>query len=184
MHHLIETDRLRLKVLDESSADLVLNYYNENKAFLHPWEPKRHDVFYTLEAQALSLKIDYDATLKGDMIRYWLFKKSTEELIGTIAITNIIKGIFKSCYLGYKLSERHIRQGYMVEACKAVIDVAFKEMKLHRIEANVMPNNIGSINVVTKLGFQPEGFSPEYLKINGKWEDHNRYALINRHLDE
>ena len=184
MRHLIETDRLRLKVLDESSADLVLAYYIDNKAFLHPWEQTRHDVFYSKDAQELSLKLDYDAALKGDMIRYWIFLKSTDELIGSIALTNIIRGIFKSCYMGYKLSEKHVRQGYMVEACRALIDIAFKDMLLHRIEANIMPNNLASIRVVSKLGFGFEGFSPEYLKINGKWEGHNRFALINRHLDE
>ncbi|HAS73206.1 MAG TPA: 30S ribosomal protein S5 alanine N-acetyltransferase [Clostridiales bacterium UBA8960] len=184
MHHLIETDRLTLKILDESNAELVLDYYLKNKAFLHPWEQTRHDLFYSVEAQELSLKLDYEAILKGDLIRYWIFEKASNELIGSVALTNIIRGIFKSCYLGYKLSEKHIGRGYMVEACRAVIDLAFGEMKLHRIEANIMPNNIPSIKVVTKLGFESEGFSPKYLKINGVWEGHKRFALINNQLDE
>lgn len=184
MRHIVETDRLQLKVLDESAAEQVLNYYMSNKTFLSPWEQTRNDVFYTKDAQELSLKLDYDAILKGELVRYWIFEKDSNALIGSIALTNIIRGIFKSCYMGYKLSERHVGNGYMVEAAKAVIDIAFNDMKLHRIEANIMPHNTASIRVVEKLGFDFEGKSPAYLKINGKWEDHNRYAIINHRLED
>lgn len=184
MRHVVETERLVLKVLDESSAAQVLNYYVENRAFLSPWEQTRNEIFYTVDAQELSLKLDYDAILKGELIRYWIFLKDSDALIGSIALTNIIRGIFKSCFMGYKLSERHTGNGYMFEAAKAVIDIAFGEMKLHRIEANIMPHNAASIRVVEKLGFNFEGVSPEYLKIGGKWEDHRRYAIINHDLDD
>ena len=179
MYRTVETDRLLFKVLDGTKADLVLEYYLKNKAFLKDWEPMRHDGFYSIETQAMSLDLDLSAMERGEMLRYWIFLKETDELIGTIALTNIIRGVFKSCYLGYKLSEKHTGHSYMTEAILKMVEIAFVELKLHRIEANIMPSNLSSKRVVIKNGFVDEGLSSKYLKINGKWEDHHRYVLIN-----
>lgn len=184
MHQVIETNRLRLKILDESDAEIVLSYYVRNQDFLKPWEPLRQEGFLSLSIQAMSLKLDTMHMARGEMLRYWIFVKDTGELIGTIALSNIIRGVFKSCYMGYKLSVAEIGKGYMTEAVQRVVQLAFEEMQLHRIEANIMPNNRASIHVVTKNGFEQEGISPKYLKINGNWEDHYRFALINENLVE
>ena len=184
MHPFVETNRLRLKILDESDANLVLEYYVRNHDFLKPWEPLRQEGFLSLEIQAMSLKLDSMFMERGEMLRYWIFIKETDELIGTIALSNIIRGVFKSCYMGYKLSEAQIGKGYMTEAVQMIVKLAFDEMQLHRIEANIMPHNVGSIQVVKKNGFIQEGLSRKYLKINGNWEDHYRFALINENLIE
>ncbi len=77
------------------------------------------------------------------------------------------------------MDEDEINKGYMTEAIMAVVKVAFKEMKLHRIEANVMPRNLRSIRVVEKCGFINEGLAKQYLKINGVWEDHYHMVILN-----
>lgn len=179
MYRIVETERLFLKVLDGTHAETVLKYYLDNKDYLMPWEPMRTEGFYSHEFQVMSLNLDLAAFERGEMLRFWIFTKERDELIGTVALTNIIRGVFKSCYLGYKLSERYVGQSYMTEAVKKVVDIAFNELKLHRIEANVMPHNHPSVKVVTKLGFESEGISKKYLKINGTWEDHQRFVLIN-----
>jgi len=184
MHQLIETERLNLRILCASDVDVVLEYYEKNRSFLKPWEPLRPDGFYCKEMQTMSLKLDSTSMERGEMVRYWLFTKDTNQLIGTVALTNIIRGVFKSCFMGYKLSQGYVGMGYMSEALEKIIVLAFEEMKLHRIEANIMPRNAASIKLINKLGFKEEGISLKYLKINGKWEDHSRYALINEHLIE
>lgn len=183
MKSIVETERLTLKVLDATKAESVLEYYRENRAFLQPWEPMRNDGFYTYETQSISLTLDAQAMERGEMLRYWIYLKDGTGPIGSIALTNIIRGVFKSCYLGYKLSERHGGKGYMTEAIEKIIEIAFHDMKLHRIEANIMPHNIRSRRAVEKLGFKEEGISEKYLKINDKWEDHCRFALINQAFD-
>lgn len=183
MRTVVETERLTLKILDATMAESVLEYYLLNRAFLEPWEPKRNEGFYTYETQFTSLALDAQAMDRGEMLRYWIYLKDGTGPIGTIALTNIIRGVFKSCFLGYKLSESHGGKGYMVEAIEKIVEIAFQDLKLHRIEANIMPHNIRSRKSVEKLGFKEEGLSEKYLKINGKWEDHYRFTLINQALD-
>jgi len=96
---------------------------------------------------------------------------------------NIVRGVFLSCHLGYGLDKDEINKGYMTEALNAVIRFAFDKVKLHRIEANVMPRNKPSIRIVEKLGFKNEGLARKYLKINGKWEDHIHFVVLNKKLE-
>lgn len=180
MRPVVETERLTLKILDATMAESVLQYYIENRAFLQPWEPLRNDGFYTYETQFTSLTLDAQAMARGEMMRYWIYLKDGTDPIGTIALTNIIRGVFKSCFLGYKLSKNHSGKGYMTEAIEKIIEIAFQELKLHRIEAHIMPHNFKSRKSVEKLGFKEEGLSEKYLKINDKWEDHYRFAIINQ----
>lgn len=101
-----------------------------------------------------------------------------EVFAGAINLTNIVYGKFLSGYLGYYAFAGYERQGYMRWGLKAVAKYAFKELKLHRLEANIQPENTASINLVRSCGFEREGFSPKYLKINGRWRDHERWALL------
>lgn len=186
MNMTYETDRLLLRVLDESSAGILLDYYARNKDFLEEWELKRTDDFYTLEAQAAQLQKEYKDFEEERALRLWLFKKDDTEknrTIGVIAFNNIVRGAFLSCFLGYKLDKAEINKGYVTEALKKGIDVIFNEYKLHRVEANIMPKNTRSLRVTDKLGFYNEGLAKSYLKINGKWEDHIHMVLLNNNLE-
>ena len=99
-------------------------------------------------------------------------------IAGVININSIVRGFFQSGYLGYYVGEPFARRGYMTEGLSLVIRYAFDELKLHRLEANIQPENVASIALVRKLGFRHEGFSPRYLRINGEWRDHERWALL------
>ena len=175
-----ETDRLLLKILDPSHAELTLDYYLRNRAFLEEWEPVREEAFYTLEKQREILTQEQADIESGRLFRVWIFKKGEENsAIGTFGFSNIVRGAFLSCFLGYKLDGREICKGYMTEALQRGIAVMFEEYGLHRIEANIMPKNEASLRVVEKLGFCCEGLSTKYLKINGVWEDHIHMVLLN-----
>jgi ribosomal-protein-alanine N-acetyltransferase len=107
---------------------------------------------------------------------YWILTE-TNELAGVVNITEIVRGGFQSGYLGYYGFDPHDGRGYMTEGIRGVISKAFGSLGLHRLEANIQPGNIQSRNLVLRLGFKLEGFSPRYLKIAGKWRDHERWAI-------
>jgi ribosomal-protein-alanine N-acetyltransferase len=100
------------------------------------------------------------------------------DLIGVINISEIVRGPLKSAYLGYFAFEPFAGRGLMTEGLRQVITYAFKKLKLHRLEANIQPGNHRSIRLVKRLGFRKEGFSPRYVKIGGRWRDHERWALL------
>lgn len=178
----LETKNLIIRTLDERYAKKTLKYYDDNKDFFKEYDPLRSPNFYTISEQVKILYHERQQLRKGKDIRLYISLKEEDKLIGCISLSNIVGGAFMSCYLGYKLHKDYLRQGYMEEALMEVIDYAFKTLKLHRIEANIMPNNEASIKLVEKLNFKREGLAPKYLKINGAWEDHIHYSLINDKL--
>jgi ribosomal-protein-alanine N-acetyltransferase len=107
---------------------------------------------------------------------YWVLTEAGE-LAGVININEIVGGAFRSGYLGYYAFVPHNGRGYMTAGLQAVIARAFRELHLHRLEANIQPRNRPSRRLAKRLGFRLEGFSPRYLKISGKWCDHERWAL-------
>jgi len=116
------------------------------------------------------------------MFKVWLFKKEDTgfaKVIGLVSLNNIIRGCFQSAHLGYGLDQQETKQGFMTEAARAVVDFAWEVLSLHRLEANIMPNNKASFGVIEKLGFHQEGYSYKYLHINGMWQDHVRMVLLN-----
>ena len=180
MRQVYSTKRLILKTLTPLDASMVVDYYNRNRSFLEPFEPTREDYFFTTAHQARILTVEEQEMEAGRMLRLWIVRKDQpDQVIGTLAFSNIVRGIFQSCHLGYKSDCENLNQGYMTEALKEAIKIAFKELNLHRIEANIMPRNAPSLRVVEKLGFKEEGLAKEYLKINDIWEDHIHMTLLN-----
>ncbi|WP_291569229.1 GNAT family N-acetyltransferase [Clostridium sp. UBA4548] len=184
MQKVYETERLVLKVIDKSYAELVIDYYLNNKCFLEQWEPVKKKEFYTKQYQEEQLDKELSNIENNNALRLWIFKKEDENrIIGTVGFSNIVRGVFLSCTLGYKLDKDEINKGYITEAIQKGIEVMFNEFGLHRIEANIMPKNNRSMRVVEKLGFYNEGLAYKYLKINGKWEDHIHMVLLNEKLE-
>ena len=101
-----------------------------------------------------------------------------DAIVGQINLSQIFRKAFQNAYLGYQLFNGYTGKGYMTEAVELVLKFAFEKLKLHRIEANVQPNNKASVAVLQRNGFTKEGFSKRYLKINRKWRDHERWAII------
>ena len=100
-----------------------------------------------------------------------------DELAGVINISEIVRGAFQSGYLGYYAFAPHAGQGLMQHALRQVVASSFRDYGLHRLEANIQPDNYTSRALVGKLGFWLEGYSPRYLKIGGRWRDHERWAM-------
>lgn len=182
MKVIYETERLILKPIFSGYEEEVLSFYIRNKEFLSEWEPIREEEFYTLEFQKQQLNKELEDMERGNSKRFWIFEKGSAEIIGMINFSSIVRGVFLSCFLGYKIDKDKANKGYMTEGLTKAIDIIFEEEGLHRIEANIMPKNKRSIRVVEKLGFENEGLSKKYLKINGNWENHIHMVLLNEKL--
>lgn len=174
-----KTNRLLLFLPDERLTDGVTDYYRRNMAFLRSLEPARDSSFYLPETQRKLLLADMANMSNKSGLRLWYAsKREPDKIIGMVSLNNIVWGDFLSCFLSYKSDKDEVRKGYVTEAVSEIIEIAFNEMGLHRIEANIMPRNLPSMGVVEGLGFKNEGLSPKYLKINGVWEDHIHMVLL------
>src|ERR1051326_6831357 len=174
------SERLILKTLESNYAENVLKYFINNKDFFKPWLPEFTNDYFSIGYHRLKLNIEHKGLLNRGNIRFWLFDKMfPDKIIGDLSYSNIIYGCFLSCHLGYKMDKDNLRKGYCYEALKLANSFIFDNVGLHRIEANIIPRNTPSINLIEKLGFVNEGMSPKYLKINGVWEDHIHYVLLN-----
>lgn len=105
-------------------------------------------------------------------------RRADGALVGAVNFSQIFRKAFQSCYLGYYLFAGHTGRGLMTEAVGLGLRYAFRDLGLHRVEANVQPENRASIAVLVRCGFVREGFSRKYLKIGGRWRDHERFAII------
>jgi [ribosomal protein S5]-alanine N-acetyltransferase len=99
-------------------------------------------------------------------------------LVGYVNINNIVRGALCSGYLGYAAFASHAGRGLMAAGLQAVIGDAFASLGLHRLEANIQPDNLRSLRLVQRLSFRREGFSPRYLLVDGEWRDHERWAVL------
>lgn len=174
------TGRLLLHPASVSLAPALADYYRRNKAFLRPFEPERDEQFYTEAAQRAILLQEEEQAAAAQSFRFYLScREEPEKIIGKIGLNNVVWGCFQSCFLGYSLDEGYLRRGLMTEAVNECVRIAFEELGLHRIEANIMPHNLASLGVVRKCGFREEGLAKKYLKINGVWEDHIHMVRLN-----
>jgi ribosomal-protein-alanine N-acetyltransferase len=108
--------------------------------------------------------------------RFVVCKRDTGQIIGQLGLGEISRGAFQSCYLGYWIGVPFTRQGLMTEAVRLALRHAFTKLKLHRVEANIVPRNRASKKLARKVGMRYEGRAKRYLKVAGKWEDHEHWA--------
>ena len=175
-----ETEELYLCLSHRSLFRQVTAYYQKNREFLKPFDPERDEIFYTSGYQYRLLIGDEAAQAEDTAYRFWIMEKADPtQVIGTVCLSGITRGAFLSSFLGYKLDKAHGGRGYMTQAVRKVTQIGFDLLGLHRIEANVMPRNTPSLRVLQKVGYREEGLAKDYLKINGKWEDHIHMVLLN-----
>ena len=174
------TQRLQLNVLNEDCAERVLRFYSSGRSAFEPVEPPKAVNFYTLEFQAATLKSEFHAFLNGGYMRYfWSLKNRPELVIGTASFSNIIRGAYHTCQLGYKLLPEFQKRGYALEAVSRLVTAVFEDEHIHRIEAYCLPGNIGSISLLTRLGFEFECTARSVILLRDGYTDHNRYVMIN-----
>ncbi len=168
-----------IRPLTQADAPQLLYIEKKNQALFDRYSPARPENYLTIEMQQ-ELIGRWEENAKNDKeYRFGIFLISDDSLIGTIGLFQVTRSIRESAIFGYSLDQDHNGKGYTTEAAKLVVDYAFQTLHLHRLEAGVMPHNIGSIRVLEKAGFHNEGLAHKNIKINGKWEDHYSFAIVN-----
>lgn len=115
---------------------------------------------------------------RADSVCCFICRLDDGAIVGSINLSQIFGGGFRSAYLGYYVGEQFAGRGYMTEALQLMLRYAFEDLKLHRLEANIQPGNVASLALVKRAGFVREGYSRRYLKIGGRWRDHERWAIL------
>jgi len=170
---------IHVRPLSLDDAEGLLEFQKENKDFFEKFSMERNDHYYSIKKQQ-ELIADWTIKWKEDAhYQFGIFANDTQKLAGTISLFQVVRGSLQSAFIGYFVDFSHNGKGFGTEAVKLVVDYSFENLKLHRIEAGVMPHNIGSIRVLEKSGFHKEGIARKNVKINGNWEDHQVLAIIN-----
>jgi ribosomal-protein-alanine N-acetyltransferase len=157
----------------------MVRFRDENRAHLEQWEHRRQPDFFTEGFWEIHLRLILRDFREGASACFVLLSPNEDEVLGVCNYTNIVRGTFQSCQLGYALAEKHQRKGVMFEALSLTNAYMFDDLGLHRIMAGYLPHNERSGKLLERLGFEKEGLARKYLKINGRWEDHLLTSLIN-----
>ncbi|MBA8876876.1 GNAT family N-acetyltransferase [Phyllobacterium myrsinacearum] len=174
----LQGERLYLRAPQVSDYRAWASLRAQSRDFLTPWEPLWSDD--DLERSAFRHRIRHydDEAAAGTAHPFFLFHNSDSRLLGGITLGNIRRGVGQNGMIGYWTGAPYAGQGYMGEALRLLITHAFTKVRLHRLEAACIPSNERSIRLLEKAGFQREGLLRSYLKINGMWQDHLLFSLI------
>lgn len=174
----IETDRLRLAVLKKSEAHRVAEYLIRNRDFHKRFAQTHRDSYFTVNEQRKFMAFDCDSFLAGSLVPLWIMPKNGDEIIGRVSFFNLAYGGMMNCAVGYHLDKDHTGKGYMTEALQAACSFMFREYKMHRIEAFILPENEPSLRLIKRAGFESEGKRISYMHINGQYRDHEAFYLL------
>ncbi len=150
----------------------------QSREFLTPWEPAWTSSELTRTSFRRRLKY-YTRDFKEDLgYAFFLFEKNDDTLLGGLTLSNVRRGVTQACTLGYWIGTPHAGQGFMTAGVNAVIPFVFETLGLHRLEAACLPHNEASMKLLERCGFTREGMARRYLKINGIWQDHVTFGLL------
>ena len=162
--------RVFLRSPAAADRDEFVALMRASRSFHRPWAtaPTDHERFAAYLAD--SRRADFEAML--------VCRQEDHAIVGFFNLSQIVRRSLQSAYLGYAAGKPFAGHGYMREGLGLVLRHAFVDLRLHRIEANIQPGNHASIALARGAGFRREGFSPRYLKIGGRWRDHERWAIL------
>lgn len=149
-----------------------------SRLFLQPWEPVWGKDELTWLSYRMRLRQYAQAMRADETFPFLVFRREDGVLVGGCTLSNVRRGVTQSCSLGYWVGEAHARHGYMTDAVRGIVTHVFSRMGLHRLEAACLPANEPSRRLLTKVGFREEGYARGYLKINGIWQDHVLFAIL------
>jgi ribosomal-protein-alanine N-acetyltransferase len=141
-----------------------------SRSFHSPWATAPTDDERFAAYLADARRADFEAML--------LCRAQDGAIMGFFNLSQIVRRGFQNAYLGYAVGKPYAGQGYMRGGLELVLRYAFMNLRLHRVEANIQPSNTRSLSLAQGAGFRREGFSPRYLKIGGRWRDHERWAIL------
>ncbi len=148
--------------------------------FLQPWEPSWAKDELTHSAFKRRVRRYSDERMRFAAYAFFVFRASDNKLVGGCNLSNVRRGVSQSATLGYWIGQKFRRHGLTHDAVQAMLAFCFDGLDLHRIEAACIAQNAPSRQLLMKCGFLEEGLAREYLKIDGKWQDHILYAKLGK----
>lgn len=181
---ILRTERLVITAPGADDADALLEYTRKNHAFHAPWSPPLSPSWSTIENARARIAKMHALWADGTGCALWLRSAAAPKgpFLGATNLNQVFMGARRVALLGYHVDEDHQGKGLAFEAIGAVIRYAFETLRLHRIEANHVPENTRSAAVLKRHGFEREGYARDYLFIGGRFRDHVLNALVNDHL--
>lgn len=176
---MILSQRLLLSPQNTTHLADLRRYYIDNAAHLDSWEPARTEDFHDPAAWRDRIETAIADQKAGRALKLLIRRRDNDAMIGVCNYTNIVRGSFQACHLGYSISAAAQGQGLMYEALEASLHHVFTALNLHRVMANYVPENDRSARLLERLGFEKEGLAKRYLHINGVWCDHVLTSKIN-----
>lgn len=181
---ILSTERLWVEPVDPKRAAAMLAFQLKNRDHFTQWDPSPSQLFYSEPYWSARFKLRMRDWQEGRGASYLLFlKDQPEQIIGSISLSNLVRGVLQAATLGYAIDCDYQGQGLMREALEAVLAFAFEVLQLHRIQANYQPHNQRSAGLLARLGFSIEGQAKQYLYLNGAWRDHVLTSLTNQHFN-
>ncbi len=150
----------------------------QSRDFLKPWEPTWPDDDLTRAAFRRRLRRQVEDMTRDESFTFLIFDAATDALLGGLTIGGVRRGVAQTATLGYWMGARYAGRGRMTRAVAAATRYGFSTLRMHRIEAACLPENVASMTLLERNGFQREGFARAFLKIDGAWRDHVLYALL------
>ncbi|MFD1864579.1 GNAT family N-acetyltransferase [Planococcus sp. FY231025] len=169
-----------IRNLTVDDAEEMVHLLLRNREYWSIYEPRHPDSYFTPMVQREKIRESVYQARENREYSFGVFEPGTDRMIGHISLYSIKRLPFLSALVGYSIDKASTGKGIATEAVKLVLTFGFEQLRLHRIEAYVSPRNAGSIRVLEKSGMQQEGLLREFLYINGEWEDHYQYALLER----
>jgi ribosomal-protein-alanine N-acetyltransferase len=169
----IRTGRIRLRPLTADDRAEFIRVHSLNEAHFRPWFPAQDGSLEDLFERELA-KI-----ARPEVHVRWVGEATNGSLVGFFNLGEIVRGVFQNAYASWATSVEVAGQGYATEGVQALLDLAFSEvhgLQLHRVQANIMPENERSLRLAERLGMRREGIAERYLKIAGEWRDHVTFA--------
>ncbi len=175
--------RVRLRPPREDDWPAWAELRAASRDFLTPWEPTWPQDALTRAAFRRRLR-QYAEDWRLDAgYSFHILHEGDGRLLGGISLSNVRRGIAQTASLGYWIGAPHARRGYMTEAVMCILDFAFAQLGLRRIEAACLPDNEASQRLLHRTGFQEEGYARKYLRINGEWRDHRLFAVLREDVE-
>ena len=179
---LLAGERVHVRHPEARDRDEYLALRRASADFHRPWEPAP---LPGVDPYSVEVFHDYLAGAREpSRERLLVCAREDDRIVGAVNLSQIARGPLQSAYVGYWIGAPFARRGYMTEGLLLAVHHAFGALELHRVEANIRPENGASIALVRRVGFRKEGYSPRYLKIAGEWCDHERWALLSDELPE
>ncbi|HEX4859049.1 MAG TPA: GNAT family N-acetyltransferase [Usitatibacteraceae bacterium] len=180
----LESARLIIASPVAARAGAMRDFVVRNAGHLKPWSPPSPAGVETIEHWLEVVETAQQARLAGTLVRFWLSPRSEPgAVIGSVGFSQIARGPFCNCVMGYQLEAALEGQGLMREALSSAMQYMFDEQRLHRIAANYRPENTRSGRLLAHLGFNIEGYARDYLFIDGAWRDHILTSKVNPGFD-